>query len=1054
MLQSAPEPHNSHGGLEVTADSSTYAITVPDAHLLFAGEFKRAGTDLILSDHDHKFVVHDYFRGDHRPTLLSPEGGRVTGDVVEALTGHGDYAQAGPAQNTAAAVGRIVKVDGDATIIRNGVAVTLHVGDAILKDDVLQTGGGTMSVTFNDGSTLDLNQNARLVVNEFIYNPHSALNSELLNLVQGSLTFVAGEVAHTGKMDITTPVATMGIRGTVGTIADGNDGYVHFSIIESPTGAVILDSQGHVIATIVAGAIGFSVHFESSQVIAQEEQKSQQQINNEQALLQQILSNQAIGEQILQQFSQNQNNPQSIEHHTQIQLDIPLNALHALDSGNPITQPVNVVVTTTITTTTIFGTITTTTTTQDLQFQNETPVVPTQTTTLFWAGDVNHTGTWGTGANWNPGQAPTLANDVVIGQDQSNQPVSNANVTSSDPLQANSIILHNGAQLHASEITTAGDIAVFGDLNAPTATEITGSSCDLTIDSIGGELFVQATTEGAAILADGNLSIGPVVGSFTVDGSANPCATDFAEISADYGNLTIGNIGTNFFNQGLIHADYGTLTIGTIGGTFVNYGVLRAHQILIAANAGEVLDNHDSLLVAGCGPASWVYVELHNSGLVKATYDATLDFSEHVHNSGLIEAKHGGTIAFFDSVHNTDCGTILAVGCGSEIDFNCGSVDNGGTIAASWGGYIDFNHWVGGNGALAIDGGTIELASGTCNDIQFGSGCGGALVLDNPLAHIGQISGFGFGESIDLSGLHDVSIADYTPDQSGGGGVLHLESCEGNICLAFTGDYAFGNFALSQNGCGTQITDQGPVLTLDNPQVTQVTTDFCGDTQDSTQVNDLQIFDPFAGNHLLNITASAGEGRLSLLDETFNNVTYTDFHHTFSACGTLCDLNAALQQGVLYTPEETVASGTAQVNDMVTVKVTDQCNGATDTINLVFNAANPNDQPISLTGTSGKDFIYASGYNDTLTGGASADTFVFAPHQGSSQDVITDFNVHQDFLNFDHTIFDCIAEVLNSATDDGHGNTIIADAHSNSITLDNVTKADLAANQSHILIAA
>ena len=53
-----------------------------------------------------------------------------------------------------------------------------------------------------------------MVLNEFVYNPAGATNSALINLVQGSFTFIAGEVAKTGDMKIGTPVATMGIRGT------------------------------------------------------------------------------------------------------------------------------------------------------------------------------------------------------------------------------------------------------------------------------------------------------------------------------------------------------------------------------------------------------------------------------------------------------------------------------------------------------------------------------------------------------------------------------------------------------------------------------------------------------------------------------------------------------------------------------------------------------------------------------------------------------------------------------------------------------------------------
>ena len=76
-------------------------VTIPDAHFLFHADFKRTGSDLTLTGEDgHRVVVPGYFKHEQLPTLLSPEGAALTGDVVEALAGSlapGQYAQAGGA---------------------------------------------------------------------------------------------------------------------------------------------------------------------------------------------------------------------------------------------------------------------------------------------------------------------------------------------------------------------------------------------------------------------------------------------------------------------------------------------------------------------------------------------------------------------------------------------------------------------------------------------------------------------------------------------------------------------------------------------------------------------------------------------------------------------------------------------------------------------------------------------------------------------------------------------------------------------------------------------
>ncbi|WP_375158580.1 VCBS domain-containing protein [Bradyrhizobium sp. RDT46] len=191
------------------------AFVVPDPNLIFNGEFKRTGLDLVLSHEGHEFVVHDYFRGDKRAALASPDGAHLTGEIVSALTGYVQVAQAAPGAAAAQVIGHVTKLVGSATAIRNGVSVILNNGDNVEKGDVVSTGSdSTLGITFIDGTVFGLSSNARMVLNEMVYDPNGSSNSSLLSLVAGTITFVAGETAKHGDMKIDTPVATMGIRGT------------------------------------------------------------------------------------------------------------------------------------------------------------------------------------------------------------------------------------------------------------------------------------------------------------------------------------------------------------------------------------------------------------------------------------------------------------------------------------------------------------------------------------------------------------------------------------------------------------------------------------------------------------------------------------------------------------------------------------------------------------------------------------------------------------------------------------------------------------------------
>jgi VCBS repeat-containing protein len=191
------------------------AIVVPDAQLLFSADFKRSGVDLILSKGDHELVLHDYFKSEKRASLASPDGAHLTGDIVSALAGSVEVAQAGGSPAASQIIGHVTKLQGSASAIRNGVSIVLNNGDNVEKGDVVESGANsTVGITFMDGTVFGLSSNARMVLNEMVYDPNGSSNSSLMSLVAGTISFVAGETAKHGDMKIDTPVATMGIRGT------------------------------------------------------------------------------------------------------------------------------------------------------------------------------------------------------------------------------------------------------------------------------------------------------------------------------------------------------------------------------------------------------------------------------------------------------------------------------------------------------------------------------------------------------------------------------------------------------------------------------------------------------------------------------------------------------------------------------------------------------------------------------------------------------------------------------------------------------------------------
>ena len=146
------------------------------------------------------------------------------------------------AEAVAAPIGKVVSAKGSVTVQHvNAVVVqanlgdgtaTTKVGDLVYKGDVVSTGAdGAVGITFSDGTAFNLSSNARMELNEFVYNPKGKDNSTFFSLSKGTFTFIAGKVAKTGDMKIDTPVATMGIRGTAPRVEISADGDVTFSTL-------------------------------------------------------------------------------------------------------------------------------------------------------------------------------------------------------------------------------------------------------------------------------------------------------------------------------------------------------------------------------------------------------------------------------------------------------------------------------------------------------------------------------------------------------------------------------------------------------------------------------------------------------------------------------------------------------------------------------------------------------------------------------------------------------------------------------------------------------
>ncbi|MEM8971379.1 MAG: cadherin-like domain-containing protein, partial [Pseudomonadota bacterium] len=224
VLSSGRNPDNQAIVLEVSPDGN---VQFPDANDLFNGEFARKGFHLEVSGPDGQgYLVRDYFLQQGFVDLLAPNGAILSGEHAGMLAGPRmpGIAQApkqavGASPGLVPGIGQVEKVTGGtATATRaDGTKVQLAPGQPVRQGDIIETAAGTeLVIIFTDRTVLNLDGNSRMVLDQYTFTaPDASSNSMLFTALQGAFVFLTGFVAPSGSMKINTPVATMGVRGTI-----------------------------------------------------------------------------------------------------------------------------------------------------------------------------------------------------------------------------------------------------------------------------------------------------------------------------------------------------------------------------------------------------------------------------------------------------------------------------------------------------------------------------------------------------------------------------------------------------------------------------------------------------------------------------------------------------------------------------------------------------------------------------------------------------------------------------------------------------------------------
>jgi Ca2+-binding RTX toxin-like protein len=127
-------------------------------------------------------------------------------------------------------IGIVTGIQGAAFAESSSGARTLASGSPVYKGEELVTAeGGNVEVRFIDDTLLSQGADSRVALDDFFYEESNGMGDFLVDITQGTFRLVTGKIAEQNpdRFKVGTPLATIGIRGTIILSEVGPDGEKH-----------------------------------------------------------------------------------------------------------------------------------------------------------------------------------------------------------------------------------------------------------------------------------------------------------------------------------------------------------------------------------------------------------------------------------------------------------------------------------------------------------------------------------------------------------------------------------------------------------------------------------------------------------------------------------------------------------------------------------------------------------------------------------------------------------------------------------------------------------
>jgi len=118
------------------------------------------------------------------------------------------------ATQAVANIGSVTENKGSGDVVRNKTTQPVRAQLPIQKMDTVRTGNGRVKITFVDKTTVNVTEQSKLVIDDFVYSGNPSTSKMSLKFASGTVRFATGTGMNKSNVNLRTPSATIAVRGT------------------------------------------------------------------------------------------------------------------------------------------------------------------------------------------------------------------------------------------------------------------------------------------------------------------------------------------------------------------------------------------------------------------------------------------------------------------------------------------------------------------------------------------------------------------------------------------------------------------------------------------------------------------------------------------------------------------------------------------------------------------------------------------------------------------------------------------------------------------------